>query len=436
MKKFNLLVVLLITCLIGIPNVFAASASISVKASNKTVVVGSTTKVTVTVSSSDLGAWEYCISYDSSVLKLTSSTADANTCVKTGYVTKTGQTSSSETFTFKALKSGSANVTVKGYAVYAYSNESALSTSIGSVSIKTLTQAELEATYSSNANLSSLGVDGYTLSPEFDKNTFEYYVEVENDIESATITASKEDANSTISGTGDVTLTEGDNKFEIVVTAQKGNSQTYIVNINRKELDPIKVTVSNSEYTLVRRSDALPQYPTFVSTTINYEENEIPALYSEITGYTIIGLKDSDANIKMFIYDDGKFTPYNEISGGTLTIYPESLPKNNSFKNLKKVTIEYNGVSIDAYQVSEDSNFAIIYAQNIETGDVSYYTIDKKNGTIQEYNKELIDKYNSTINLMKLIILGFIVLVIILLLVLILRKPKKIIIKNTEEKLD
>ena len=82
MKKIYLLLMGVFAFLLFSPNVYAASASVKVKASNNTLVVGSTTKVTVTVSSSDLGAWEYCISYDSSVLKLTSSTADANTCVK------------------------------------------------------------------------------------------------------------------------------------------------------------------------------------------------------------------------------------------------------------------------------------------------------------------------------------------------------------------
>ena len=146
MKRISLLVVFVMLMFVGIYNVDAATASISVSANTKTVKVGNTVKVTVKVSSSDLGSWEYCISYDSSILKLTSSTADASTCVKAGVVSSLGQTTSSETFTFKALKSGSSKVTVKSYAVYAYSDEKPMSTSAGSVTIKTQTQAEIDAT--------------------------------------------------------------------------------------------------------------------------------------------------------------------------------------------------------------------------------------------------------------------------------------------------
>lgn len=35
-----------------------------------------------------------------------------------------------------------------------------------------MTQSELEATYSKNNYLSNLEVEGYTLTPEFDKDTF------------------------------------------------------------------------------------------------------------------------------------------------------------------------------------------------------------------------------------------------------------------------
>ncbi len=432
MKKFYLLFLGVLAIFIFSPDVFAASSSVSVKASSKTVVVGSTTKVTVTVSSSDLGAWEYCISYDSSVLKLTSSTADANTCVKAGYVEKKGQTSSSETFTFKAIKSGSSKVTVKSYAIYSYSTENIMDTNASSVTIKTMTQAELESTYSTNANLKSITVDNYELIPTFNKNTQEYNVEVPNEVTSVNLSASKEDSTAQVSGVGVKELTEGDNKFEIVVTAQKGNSKTYVVNIYRKELDPIAVKIDGKDYFIVRKADALPQYPTFTATTIAYEGYEIPALHSEITDYTLIGVKDNDGNIMTFIYKDGVFTKYDEIKSDALTIYPKSLPKDSKFSTLKKVNFDYNGYKLEGYQVNDKAKFAIIYAQNIETGDVLYYSLDKKNGTIQEYNEEINEHYNERMNIMKYIILGFIGLTIILLLILIFRKPKKIV-KNVSE---
>ena len=79
-------------------------------------------------------------------------------------------------------------------------------------------------TYSSNNYLKSLSIDGYSLSPEFNKDTTEYTVEVPNGTDKITIDASKEDSTASISGTGEKEVAEGTNKFEINVEAENGNS--------------------------------------------------------------------------------------------------------------------------------------------------------------------------------------------------------------------
>lgn len=431
MRKIKYLGFLLIISFIGVFNVDAASANISVSANTKTVIVGNTIQVTVKVSSSKLGSWEYCISYDSSVLKLTSSTADANTCVKAGVVDKVGQTSSTEKFTFKAIKSGSSNITIKSYAVYDYDTEQQMSTSVGSVKVQTMTQAELEATYSTNAYLKSITVGDYQLTPEFNKETLEYSVEVENEIENVKVSASKADATASITGTGDIALTEGNNKVEIIVTAQKGNTLTYVVNIYRKELDPINVTFDKENYTIVRKSDALIEHPTFTATTITYGEFEIPALYSEITGYTIIGLKDESGNISMYIYDNGKITSkYVEVKSNSLTLYPLELPENEEFANYEKREIEFNGLKVSGYILTEKSKFAVIYAQNIESGDILYYSYNIEDNSVQVYNKEYKEYYEEKITNYKYVLIGFIIFSIFLIFLLIIRKPKATKRKN------
>ena len=121
---------------------------------------------------------------------------------------------------FQALKSGSASVNVGSYLVYAL-DESKMSVSVKSATINLRTQAEIEASYSKNANLKSLGVEGYSISPAFNKESFEYTLEVENNVERVNITGGVEDSTAHVSGLGTVDLTEGANKFEIVVTAQK-----------------------------------------------------------------------------------------------------------------------------------------------------------------------------------------------------------------------
>ena len=99
----------------------------------------------------------------------------------------------------------------------------------------------LENEKSSNADLSSLGVTGETLSPAFDKDTTSYTVTVPSDTDKATITATAADSRSTVTGTGEQNLNYGSNNFDVVVTAEDGTKKTYTVNIERELSSDVKL---------------------------------------------------------------------------------------------------------------------------------------------------------------------------------------------------
>ena len=413
MKRFYKLFIFICLLFVGATTVNAASG-FSVYANSSTVIVGNTVKVSVKVSSNDLGAWSYCISYDSSVLKLTGSTADASTCVKAGVVNLTGQT---ETFTFKALKSGSTKVTLKNAAIYSYKTEGQISgISIGSANIRCLTQSELEATYSTNAYLSSITVKGtdvngetkdYSISPEFNKDTLEYSVTVPNEVEKGSIDVAKADSTASVNGGGEVTFTEGSNSFDIVVTAQKGNQLTYKVVVTREELDPITITFDNVEYTIIRRKDVLPEHVGFVSTTTIYNETEIPALYSDIIDYIIIGVKDANGNIKMFVYDGNKIVKeYIEYKFGDTIFTPLDLPENDLFKYT---------VSSNSYSLSD--KYVIYYGLDTNTNEKNYYLFNKDDGSFIIYDGVIEKLANEKIEIYKYIIYGLIGFSVLLLLI-------------------
>ena len=280
MKKISYLIFGLVICCCGIISIKAASFSVSTNAYN--VVVGNTFKVTVTVngtgtSEGSAGAWTYCVNYDSSVLTLTS---PASPCVNDGVV---GLTSASQTYTFKAKQSGSSTISLRDAVAYDYITEGQMSTSKGSVTITARTQSEIIASYSTNDNLSSLVVDGYDITPAFDKDTLEYSLEVPNDIERVNISATRADNTATVKGIGEVELVEGKNKFEIVVTAQKGNQKTYVINIDRKELNPISVNVGSDNYTIVRKAEQITAPPYYVASTTIINDEEVPAFKSDIS---------------------------------------------------------------------------------------------------------------------------------------------------------
>ena len=116
--------------------------------------------------------------------------------------------------------SGNATVSISNASVVDFDTESYMTVNKGSRSIKIMTQAELEATYSKNNYLSSLTVDKGSLNPVFNKQTLDYTVELEPETKNITINGTKEDSKSSISGLGEKELVEGSNRIEIKVTAE------------------------------------------------------------------------------------------------------------------------------------------------------------------------------------------------------------------------
>ena len=109
-----------------------------------------------------------------------------------------------------------------------------MSVSKGSKSISIKTQAEIEASYSKNNYLQSLSVDGYELSPVFNKEILEYTVELDSTVESIKVNGAVEDSKANLIGTGEIPVVEGSNNIELVVTAENGNTRVYKIIPNVK----------------------------------------------------------------------------------------------------------------------------------------------------------------------------------------------------------
>lgn len=417
---------------------FVNAASIGVTTNKTTVVVGSTVKVTVTVKGTGtekgkVGAWTYCVNYDSSVLTLTDSTASGGgKCVNDGVVNLIGATT---TFTFKAKASGSANVSIYDAALYDFETEAPMSVSAGSVTIKAKTQAEIEASYSTNANLKSLYVDGYEISPDFNKDTLEYNLEVENNIERITIKAGKADNSASISGTGEKELTEGLNKFEIIVTAEKGNKKTYVVNVTRKELNPIHVTVNDEDYTIVRKADVLVAPTYYASTEIEIQNEMVPAFKSDITGYILVGLKDEAGNINLFRYDDSneEYIVYYQLAKDGITLIPLETTELLEGFDVKK-EIKINNVDVVAYSGDSKSEFVLVYGMNASNGESGWYKYDTKEETFQRYEiiKNTVAKEEMDMYFILTIVFAALSFVSILLVIILLAMNSKLRKKNNK----
>ena len=378
---------IIFTCIVLIsllPILNASSGQISIYTNNSSVVVGNTFSATVTVSSgSYLGSWEYTLSYDSSKLKLISGDV---------YIADYGNGSTkskSYNYTFKVIASGSSNLSIKSANAYDW-DLGKMTLTTGSRRVTGITQAELEASYSKNNYLSTLSVENYELNTSFNKEVTEYTVNVPSTTEKVKIKGSVEDKTATASGFGEYSVSEGENRFEIKVTAQNGSVKTYNIKINVEDINPIEVKVGNEILTIVKRTISLEIPQTFHEEKISYENNEVPCFISDITSFTLLALKNKEGEVNFYIYDkeNNLFTLYKEIKTASATIFPlEGIEAPLLFK---PTTATLNGEKVDAFNYNGNTNYYLIYAINTETNEKGYYLYDKENNSLVKYDDTII----------------------------------------------
>ncbi len=378
----------------------SASISISTSLSNNQIVVGKTFTVTIKISSSTaLGSWEFTPSYDTSKFKLVSGKTPVAAWADNGNVK-----SKSYSYEFKAIGTGSGTITVKSYGAYDW-DEKKLSISKGSKTVKVITQKELEASYSKNNNLKSLSVDGLKLDPAFNKDTTSYKVEADSNTTSVNIKASVEDSKSKVSGTGKKSVYEGENKFNITVTAQNGSTKTYTIIVNVIDPNPIEVNINNQKYTVVKRESILEDVEDFERTTTTINDQKIPVFYNKTNDFTLVGLKNSEGELEYFLYDKNtnSYSYYNEVKLNEFKIYPLKIDKKFSedYKPSKTTigTVEFDSLKLD------NSDYSIIHAKDLSTGKDDYYTYDSKTNTMIRYTDEDTESYKNELEEYKKLIL-------------------------------
>ncbi len=116
---------------------------------------------------------------------------------------------------------------------------------------------------SSNANLSNLGIRPHDFTG-FTPNTTSYSVTVPSDTESVEVYAQAADNSATISGTGTVTLEEGENIINVTVTAEDGTTKTYTINITRETSEVAEENVQENGLAklVIQNVEMTPEFKT------------------------------------------------------------------------------------------------------------------------------------------------------------------------------
>lgn len=392
MKNKLLMLIFGIVCFMLInTNCYAASASI--KSSTNSITKGNNVTITLTVSS------------DSPLVSIEGTLKCSGAGVNTGEDLRFDDSSNSlysktYTLTVKPTSAGTLSCFTEGVRLTEMAKDNWQNIGNKQVNVTVNNPVVIPPKqYSSNNNLSSLGVEGFEFDKSFNKETVEYNLELPNGTEKINITAKTEDSKAKVTGIGEISVVEGANKIEVKVTAENGNIKTYTINAIVKELDPINVKVDDKDYSIVRKEGILEPLEGFEKSTVKINEEDVLSYYNDVTKYNLVILKDNEGNSNYYLYKDGKYTLYKEynFSGVRLHLLDSKAPENYVERELtindEKIKAYQLNTSKDntTYALDKDvlSNYYLIYAMNVNTGNENYYLIDKLENTAIRYDKEL-----------------------------------------------
>ena len=397
-KIYKYLSIIAISFVLLITEVSAAGYSVNVTSTS--VTIGNS--VTLTIKGADVAGKFNISSSNNSVISLSSSSVWID--------------NNSQSVTLSTKNTGSATITIVPTDVTSYSGDTITGNKTITITVNkkqtSTNNYKPSAPKSTNSYLSSLTIDGYELDNEFDKETLEHSVTVKEGTEKIKINAQLADSSADITGIGEVSVTEGLNTFEIIVTAENGSKRTYTLKVTVKEFEPIIAKINNEEFTVVRKRANLPEISEyFEEKEITIGEDIVEGYYNEKLKYEIVGIKNKKGNIIYSIYKDGKYTKYNEqvFNGKVLQIIDKEVTG-----GYKKTNFSHNDTDITGYQEVKldiikntyalDNNditgnkFYLFYAINIETGKEELYQYDAEEQTIQRYNTLVLDMYKEQSN--------------------------------------
>ena len=273
---------------------------------------------------------------------------------------------------------------------------------------------------STNNNLKELSVEGYSLSPEFNKDTLEYTVELEPSVEKVKVNATKEDSYASMNGGGEITVSEGESKIEIKVTSETGNEKIYTVNLVIKDNNPITTQIDGKTLTVVKKASTLKKPELFEEKKITINEMEVPAFYNEKNNLTLVGLKDDTGNIELYIYneEENSYQIYQNLQAEKTTFLmkeTDEVPE-----DYQKTTITIDDTEYTGYQLLK-SNFILLYGIHLETGTEGWYSYHPDGADLKEALEELKEQDKMIILILAALSVTFAISTLILLV----KKPKQ-----------
>lgn len=202
-------------------------------------------------------------------------------------------------------------------------------------------QTPTATTKSKEARLKDLGITPNDFKG-FKQDTFEYSVEVPNNISEVSVYAKTKDSKAKVTGTGKISLKEGENTAKVVVTAEDGTTtKTYTIKITRQASEVTEPTPTEE-----------PQEP----------ETPVEEPEKEVLGLSTLSIKDLNLSPK-FSTEKYEYTVGLTEDLSSLEIEAKA--------NSETATVEIVGNE----DLKQGENIITILVSNAETEESATYQI-------------------------------------------------------------
>ena len=220
----------------------------------------------------------------------------------------------------------------------------------------------------SNSKLQNLRFNIEGLVPEFNKDVFEYYLTVNNNINNLEILTVPENKNSKVEITGNENLKEGLNIIKVQITSKDNtSSSSYIINVTKT--NNIEDANTNLE-TLATQNYLL--YPNFDNTVTNYNVE----VSNDTNNINLLAIpEDEEATVEI--------NKNEELQEGNNNIKITVTAKNNYTKKVYNINVyRRNENEEKEYKLEQEENEELL--NNIQKTSTNQNNDNKQNKTEEQ----------------------------------------------------
>lgn len=322
---------------------------------------------------------------------------------------------------------------------------------------------------SNDSSLSSLGVNGYAISPSFNPNTTSYKVTVSNDETNLDITAIVNDPKSKVTVTGNKNLSIGKNNIIVEVVAEDGSKRVYTIEATRKPAANIVVSTTKSSNANLKSISGVPglifssdqttydivvpfetteldisALPVDPKAKVNITNSKLSNLEVGKTRTVTIVVTAEDSSVKVYTINVKRSEYKSETDLKEFIVNDKDLLDDDNNDGTYDINVDKDTDELDisAIPKSEGSTVKIKGNKNLKPGQNSVLVeVTDKNGFTKNYTLDVYKEEDTGIlsffkDYWILLLLGLLILLLFLLIMFLNRNNKTIIYNNNTRVVD